>query len=462
MVLKGADKASESSRRHSQTPSRSPQKKHNKRQGPPGFKTKDRELTEKEMVQDQAHHWVAQRADRLDPEGYVEEANSLQFFGHHKVLYGLEMVAIIDWARKYLDLGMIHPLPILPQYLFSSFVTSRQTANSPLVKDESIYSPTDDVRERFKRGWALTAAVLQFWTDEQSIQDGILNGGRVRPTSALARYVMDRLNPVVSTDLMITWRLVVERTPWVRKRLNCTENESRAILRQPIPVREEASELKMATEAYYREQVLEQSIAAAQASGPKTAPAEVTPRKQKGRGAILKAHLDKMDMGEGWSRLSGKPPGPDVGKPYEPRRHLLSGGPTTPDSGTVNTGNAPGRSPLTLELDPQSEVTSLLDYDDVIEEDSEVAQAVANIPPPDVEMRDETAPGTEFNPELIQHGFDQHFGRGTATPVQGSESPVTPRDDELLNSPDGKTKKAPGDGRPGSSPKSGQESTEPR
>ena len=84
-----------------------------------------------------------------------------------------------------------------------------------------------------------------------------------------------------------------------------------------------------------------------------------------------------------------------------------------------------------------------------------MAQAVANIPPPDVEMRDETAPGTEFNPELIQHGFDPHFGRGTA-------SPVTPKDDELLDSPARKTKRAPSDGRPGSSPNSGQESTEQR
>ena len=106
-------------------------------------------------------------------------------------------------------------------------------------------------------------------------------------------------------------------------------------------------------------------------------------------------------------------------------------------------------------------MTDLLDdYDEVIDQDPEVAQAVANIPPPDVEMRDETAPGAHFNPELLQHGFDQHFGRGTATPVPGSESPVTPRDDELLNSPDGKTEKAPGNGRPGSSPNSDQTPTE--
>ena len=82
---------------------------------------------------------------------------------------------------------------------------------------------------------------------------------------------------------------------------------------------------------------------------------------------------------------------------------------------------------------------------------------MANIPTDDVEMQDEgTAPGTDFNPELIQHGFDQHFGWGTATPNLGLASPVTPRDDELLNNP---TKKAPGEGRPGSCSDPGQEPT---
>ena len=328
------------------------------------------------------------------------------------------MVAIIDWAREYLDLGMVHPLPILPVYLFSSFVASHQTANSPMTKDESIYSPTDDIREQFKRGWVLTAAVLQFWTDEQSILDGVLNGGRVHPTSALAQYVMDKLNPAVPKDLMITWNQVVEQTLWVRKRLSGSEDESRAILRQPIPVPGEASELELATEAFYKQQVAEQFTAAVDASGQKSTPSEDTPRTPRGRGAILKAHVDKMDMGENWTRLPGKQSGPDMGWRYEPRRHLTDEDPTLlVDPSTMSTGEAPDRSPLTLELDPQSEVTNLLDYDDTIDQDPEILTAMANIPTEDVDMQDEeTAPGTDFNPELTQHGFDQHFGRGTATP----------------------------------------------
>ena len=56
----------------------------------------------------------------------------------------------------------------------------------------------------------------------------------------------------------------------------------------------------------------------------------------------------------------------------------------------------------------------------------------------------------------MKHGFDQHFGRGTATPKPGSASPVTTRDNELLNDPVGK---APDEGRLGSCSNSGQEPT---
>ena len=259
VVVKGpsakSTKSMEPSGHHSQTPARFPKKKKNKPLKPPGFKSKDRELTEKEMVRDRAYDWIAARADRLDPRGYVEETCSLKFFGHQQVTYGLEIVAIIDWARRYLELGMIHPLPTLPMYLFSSFIASCQTANSPLKKDDGMYTDTDDIRERFHPGWILMAAVLQFWTDEQSILDGEINGGRIRPASTLAQYVMKSLNHLVPEDLQITWEQVVERTPWVCKHLDATEDESRAIFRQPIPVTGEASALEVATEKCYEREV---------------------------------------------------------------------------------------------------------------------------------------------------------------------------------------------------------------
>ena len=111
-----------------------------------------------------------------------------------------------------------------------------------------------------------------------------------------------------------------------------------------------------------------------------------------GWGAILKAHLDKHKY-EGWTRLPGKASGPDVGQPYEPHRHQTDEDPTVLDTPVEerveSTVMNPGHSPLSLELDPQSEVTKLLDYDDAVDKDQdpEVTSAVASIlPPDDVEM----------------------------------------------------------------------------
>ena len=128
------------------------------------------------------------------------------------------------------------------------------------------------------------------------------------------------------------------------------------------------------------------------------------------------------------------------------------------------TGENPNHLPLSWELDPQSKVTNLLDdYDDTIDaqypgQDPDIAMAVASITPPnDVEMQDVCiTPGQGFNPDLMRHGFDEHFARGAAEAGLGSTSPVTTRDDELLNNPVGR---APGKGRLGSSEKSGQKNT---
>ena len=192
--------------------------------------------------------------------------------------------------------------------------------------------------------------------------------------------------------------------------------------------------------------------------GSKEAPAKDNPRPPMGRGAVLKAHLEKSKY-ENWTRLPGKTPGPDVGRPYEPCRRQTDEDPTvldTPAEERVeSTVTNPDHSLLSLELDPRSEVTKLLDYDEAVDQDQdpEIVTAVANIPPPDdVEMQDEgVAPGSRFNLELMQHGFDQDFTWGRDT-GPGPASPVTTRDDEWLNNP---IKKAPGEGRPGSE-KSGQ------
>ena len=49
------------------------------------------------------------------------------------------------------------------------------------------------------------AAILQFWTDEASITDGKLFGGRTHPVSALVEYVMNAVNLVLPLGYKVTW-----------------------------------------------------------------------------------------------------------------------------------------------------------------------------------------------------------------------------------------------------------------
>ena len=113
-----------------------------------------------------------------------------------------------------------------------------------------------------------------------------------------------------------------------------------------------------------------------------------------------------------------------------------------------------GCSPLTSELlAPDEELTEVLDYEDVEENDPgvpdlEIAQAVAHIPQADtfadIEMQ-ESQPPPGFEPEVSRSGYDVNLVRSNPT-EPGSTSPVTVMENEML---DGATSRTPGASQPG-------------
>ena len=113
-----------------------------------------------------------------------------------------------------------------------------------------------------------------------------------------------------------------------------------------------------------------------------------------------------------------------------------------------------GRSPLTSELlAPDEELTEMLDYEDVEENDPgvpdpEITQAVAHIPQAnafaDVEMQ-ESQPPPGFELEVSRSGYDVNLVRSDP-PEPGSTSPVTAIENQML---DGASSRTPSAGRPG-------------
>ena len=137
--------------------------------------------------------------------------------------------------------------------------------------------------------------------------------------------------------------------------------------------------------------------------------------------------------------------GPSVGHPSQTPQET-----SKPQESTVQ----PGRSPLTSELLAlNEELTEVLDYEDVEENDLgvpdlEIAQAVTHIPQADayadVEMQ-ESHPPLGFEPEVSRSGYDVNLVCSNPT-EPGSTSPVTARENEML---DGVTSRTPGAGQLG-------------
>ena len=166
-----------------------------------------------------------------------------------------------------------------------------------------------------------------------------------------------------------------------------------------------------------------------------------------GQGETLKLHFKRTSRGEGWS-VNTRGSGPNVGHPSPANQET--------DKLLQESEQAVrrGHSPLTSELlAPDEELTEVLDYEDVAENeasmpDLEIAQAVAHIPKADalanVEMQ-ELLPAPGFKPEVSKSGYDVNLVR--FNPMEpGSTSPVTARENEMLN---GAISRTPGAGRPG-------------
>ena len=397
---------------------------------------KKKEELEKKVLQDKPHHWIEARIKCLDPRGYPEEVNSLRYFGRNSSDFAMGIVAIADWGRRYLDKGLRCPIPTFPPYLFTPLPESRQARAQVPVKPSQLGSPGGDVRNRCWESWKWLMTVLQFWTDEATVTDGAVYGGRIHPASALAEYVMNTINLGLEPRSKISWEDVISRTPWMSKRLyGMTAGQELTVRRQALPIPGESSELEVLSEKLYTEYLSKM-------------PSAGRGKKPLGRAGTLLLHLKKV--GKGWTKANQGGTGPGVGNP----NRYPKGTPSLP---TQEESNQASRSPLTNELlDPGEELLEL-DYEDVEETDPgpdpEIAEAIAHIPQADmytdVEMQD-VRPPPGFQPEVTKAGYDVYLVWSEQAEL-GSTSPVTAGEDQMLDVEESQPK-APGDGRPGQNP----------
>ena len=229
--------------------------------------------------------------------------------------------------------------------------------------------------------------------DEATVADGAVYGGRVRPASALAQYLIDTVNPGLEPRSKVLWEDVITQMPWLTKRLHgMTTGQEQTVGCQALPMPGESSELEVLSEKLYTQYS-------------KKLPSAGGGKSPLGRAGTLRLHLKKTERG--WTQASQSGTGPGVGNPNRYPKEVS----TQSKSGK---SNQPGRSPLTNELlDLGEELLGELDYEDVEdidpEPDPEIAQAVAHIPKADVcddvEMQD-VRPPPGFEPEVVKAGYD--------------------------------------------------------
>ena len=216
---------------------------------------------EKKELRDKPHRWIESQVKRLDPAGYMEEINSLCYFRRNAGCFALQVMAIANWGRKFMDVGFKYPIPTFPQFLFTPLLESHQERAQVPVKPSQVNMPGGDMRHKSREAWKWMEVVLQFWGDEASSADGIIYRGRDCPISALVEYVLNTINPGLKPGSKITWDDVVIRTPWMAKRLHgMTAAQEKMVRCQALPVPGMSSEFEIALERRYSEHVLSSAM----------------------------------------------------------------------------------------------------------------------------------------------------------------------------------------------------------
>ena len=216
---------------------------------------------EKKELRDKPHRWIESRVKCLDPAGYMEEINSMRYFRRNAGCFALQIVAIANWGRKFMDVGFNYPIPTFPQFLFTPLLDLHQGRAQVPIKPSQVNVPRGDMHNKSREAWKWMVAVLQFWGDEASSTDGIVYGGRDCPISALAEYIFNTINLGLEPGSRITWDDVVIRTPWMAKRLHgMTAAQEKTVRRQALPVPGMSSELEITLERRYSKHVLSSSM----------------------------------------------------------------------------------------------------------------------------------------------------------------------------------------------------------
>ena len=280
------------------------------------------------------------------------------------------------------------------------------------------------VRTKAQKAWVYLCALLQFWTNEAMTESGeIMYGGWHRPANPMIVQIRAVLNPSFREHFQITWASIAASTSWTQARLYFGPLERERFRSEPGPTPDMQNPLETAVElrweTYLREDVQETS--------------------------------DLSFTTPSWAGMAGRfqlPCGqPEARHPTEVES--VPPGFTHTQRKTLEEQEAVAKYQTPSVASQRQTIDEELGIQDVTTIDEswyppmevEVASAVESIMDKSQPMDVDPAPA-EHSYEMFQDDAPELLGM-----AKGSDSPVTIREDRVLDTPAGFSR-APGDSRP--------------
>ena len=132
---------------------------------------------------------------QIDPAEHQLEVHSLRFFGAGAESATIEVLALIDWATKFLELSCSPILEILA-FLRRPFIVGKKV-EFPIPEDpgDAIHKEKC-VHTKAQKAWVYLCMLLQFWTNEATTESSEIMYGRQRqPANPMIARIRAILNP---------------------------------------------------------------------------------------------------------------------------------------------------------------------------------------------------------------------------------------------------------------------------
>ena len=162
--------------------------------------------------------YLEERYPQINPEFYRAEVHAMRYFGPTAEEATIQVLTLIDWAAEYMKLSN-SPVPDILAFLQSPFVAGGTAARNPMPTDPAVNFRRDiDIRTKSHLTWLYLCALLQAWTDEATVAEGGLYGGKRRPTNPLVGRIRAVINPFADGNFEVTWESIEAWTSWTRAR----------------------------------------------------------------------------------------------------------------------------------------------------------------------------------------------------------------------------------------------------